>query len=92
MPSLTPVTEATETSSPLSEGTETLTAFTPATETLVALREIIYSTRYLWPGEFYPSQSVTAGNIYPGAYGDKTGLTLVTTSEATETLTPLTEA
>ena len=92
MPSLSPLSEGSLGHTSLSEGTETLVSLSEGTETLATLAEVIYTTRYLWPGEFYPAYSLTAGSLYPGGYGDETGLTLVITSDATETLTPLTEA
>lgn len=69
-----------------------LSGLAAGSETLAALGEILYAWQYLFPGTIYPAQSLTGGNIYPGLYGDRTGLTLTVGVEGTETLTPLTEA
>lgn len=91
MPSLSPLSESSGSLTAHTEGSKSLTVASVATETLSALREEEYAWQYLFPGTIYPAQSLTGGNIYPGLYGDRTGLTLTVGVEGTKTLTPLTE-
>lgn len=99
MPSLTPVSETSETLSPLSEGTETLAAVAEGAETLTTLAELTdESTTHLgfFPGSApavapypFPSSTSYPGDTYTTGGA---GLTLTTLAEGVETLTALAES
>lgn len=88
MPTLTTVSEGSETLSTVSADTETLTAIAVVSETLTALWEQDFGYAY-----FYPSaSSYPSSTSYPGTYGDEVGFRLTTLAEGSETLTILSES
>lgn len=96
MPSLTPVTEGSETLAALTEGSETLTVFSEGTETLTALAEGVEIPDVTHPA-LYPSAALTypsAAGTYPspGLFVAGSGKHLTALGEGTETLTPFGEA